>query len=766
MVASLGTLGGCSCEGETTLSRSEARLVLSPAALEFGSAWLGESRTLPLELRNEGDVALTIEGARVEGSDFERRGELPTRLLPGASATIEVRYLPTAAGEARGMLTVASTDPRGPQQVLLSGEGLFTSLRVGFDAPSCGTAGSADLGLSALGERVEETVSLENTGASTLRLRAVRLEAPSSTEWSLVQPPEVDAALAPGATLDVTVRFAPVNPGPESATLVIESDDPRRPDVRVPVCAAGAEGQLCARPDPLALGRVPLGRTASAALTLESCGPLPVSVVGVEFTDDALHPTDPGFALQDAPALPLSLGPGATAEVGVVFTALARGAARGFVQVTLADGRTKTVPVTAMVRDPELVSWTNLGGNGRANGFVDVIGPDAAGPAELLWEGGPESQIAWQPMIEGRRVFMVRQAGYPPDPPAGDAPIFALDLDTGAQLWTAELPYEPDDWITWIVGVKDGRLFATRSGDGIPRYSPLYCLDAATGEVLWHTAGDSPTPRHEVSGGPYQGAVFAPDGDVIMASCCWLERIDAETGAVVWRTPRRELSNNLSGPVTDGTAVYVVDSVADFPGMAVRKFDIATGAFLYRGPLLRGGLFFNSMYLGAEGRIYVPMTNDVYADEDFLYALTDTGTELVEDWHVPAGAWFARSAAGPDGSVYAFAWTGLRSAATSMTLRRLDPATGAVLAESGPLTGQRMQIHMAIDARGVLYVSNGTANHLNDGRLWSFDPDLTERWSIAIPGNLNQGGPVLGTDGTLVIASTGTQVRAYRTPRP
>jgi outer membrane protein assembly factor BamB len=70
---------------------------------------------------------------------------------------------------------------------------------------------------------------------------------------------------------------------------------------------------------------------------------------------------------------------------------------------------------------------------------------------------------------------------------------------------------------------------------------------------------------------------------------------------------------------------------------------------------------------------------------------------------------------------------------------------------------------MAVDSRGVLYVSNGNAGGLGGGKLYSFNPDLTERWSTPIDGNLNQGGPVLATDGTLIIASTGTDVRAYRT---
>ncbi|MFO0492975.1 MAG: hypothetical protein ACK51T_11155, partial [bacterium] len=55
-------------------------------------------------------------------------------------------------------------------------------------------------------------------------------------------------------------------------------------------------------------------------------------------------------------------------------------------------------------------SWTSVGGNAQSNGLVSVVGPDAP---DVLWEGGELSWIPWQPFIEGRRVFLVRQNEFP-----------------------------------------------------------------------------------------------------------------------------------------------------------------------------------------------------------------------------------------------------------------------------------------------------------------------------------------------------------------
>jgi hypothetical protein len=94
----------------------------------------------------------------------------------------------------------------------------------------------------------------------------------------------------------------------------------------------------------------------------------------------------------------------------------------------------------------------------------------------------------------------------------------------------------------------------------------------------------------------------------------------------------------------------------------------------------------------------------------------------------------------------------------AFTIDRLDPATGAVLNSSQPL-GSGINPRFAIDCDGKVFFSNGA---FSNGTLYSFNADLSLRWSIAVP-NINIGGPVLGKDGTLVVSGIGTNVRAYRT---
>src|SRR5262249_47303589 len=122
--------------------------------------------------------------------------------------------------------------------------------------------------------------------------------------------------------------------------------------------------------------------------------------------------------------------------------------------------------------------WTNSGGDAGRNGRTAEVGPGAPDP---LWSSGRPSIIAWQPVTEGPRVFMVRETDFPPTNVPNDAFIVAMNLDTGAELWAKPVPYNSGDWIPWIAGVKNGRVFVSRSGNGGSVAAKMYALDVVTG---------------------------------------------------------------------------------------------------------------------------------------------------------------------------------------------------------------------------------------------------------------------------------------------
>jgi hypothetical protein len=158
------------------------------------------------------------------------------------------------------------------------------------------------------------------------------------------------------------------------------------------------------------------------------------------------------------------------------------------------------------------------------------------------------------------------------------------------------------------------------------------------------------------------------------------------------------------------------------------------------------------LFVGPDGTVYAPRSQN-NVTTDYLIALADNGSALVEKWRVPLGyVPFASFAIGPDGSVYSYT--------SSNEIVRLDPATGDTLAISTPFVADfPMQPRMAADAAGHIYFTNGG---FGQGRFYCYDADLTPRFFQDVP-NVNLGGPVIGPGGILVVCGVGTDVRAYRT---
>jgi hypothetical protein len=400
-----------------------------------------------------------------------------------------------------------------------------------------------------------------------------------------------------------------------------------------------------------------------------------------------------------------------------------------------------------------VADWNNAGGNSGRNGLISELGPDAAVP---LWPANtvvPTSIIAWQPVIEGDRVFMVRQNNFIPNNVPNDSPIVAKNLHTGVTLWTVNLPYNSGDWTAWIAGVRDNKVYVSRSGNGASVDAKLHCLDAATGTYLW------PTGSVElIDAGPYDGVQFAANGDPIIGSFQKIWRINAVDGTTVWSANRvGSVSSNCGGAAYEKIgAYYVVDAVVG--GHAVKRFDINTGAFQYQGPLMPGFTLQNSPMVGPDGTIYINRTQN-NVNTDFFYAFADTGSAITLKWSIPS-RWTTSSefGVGPDGSVYMIA--------PGNVISRRDPMTGAQMNVSAPImldtAGGNFTPRFAIDSAGRVFFSNG---QFSNGRFYSFNADLSPRWNIAVP-NINIGAPAIGDDGILVICGIGNNVKAYDTPEP
>jgi outer membrane protein assembly factor BamB len=398
--------------------------------------------------------------------------------------------------------------------------------------------------------------------------------------------------------------------------------------------------------------------------------------------------------------------------------------------------------------------WSNLGGDGARNGRSITVGPTSA---SLLWQNATDfSVIAWQPVVLGDRVFTIREGGFPQNGGAANDALVAYDVASGMEQWRKTLPFNGNtsqQWIAWIGGAHDGRVFACRSEATKP--NPVLAYDAASGALLW-------TSTATTEQFAYDGVVFAPDnGDPIIGDATHVLRLDAASGATVWNVPRvRSVSGNCGAAVV--ASGFFIDSGFFGGPHYVEKHDLASGALMYTSSPMPGTSEQNQPFVSPDGStVYFSRTQN-NPSVDFLYAFHDTGGALVEIWHRPVH-WTTSHEHGiaSDGSVYTFLADG--------EFVRLDPATGNVSATAGvlsPLVGAsgNLSPKTAVDANGTVYVSNGWADSpATNGRIWAFSADLSVNHFTLTLNNQNQGGPALGRDGTLLVADR-TSVRAYRAP--
>ncbi len=108
-------------------------LSVSTSTVDFGSATVGQTKDVSLQISNTGTAGLNVT-ATVTGAAFSRVTTASFTIPPGgASQTVTLRYSPATAGTAAGTLTLTSNDPqRSSLNIPLSGTGISAPAAAAF----------------------------------------------------------------------------------------------------------------------------------------------------------------------------------------------------------------------------------------------------------------------------------------------------------------------------------------------------------------------------------------------------------------------------------------------------------------------------------------------------------------------------------------------------------------------------------------------------------------------------------------------------------
>jgi hypothetical protein len=321
--------------------------VVEPSSLDFGRLAEGQSATQTFRVRNIGISRLmvnTIEldaGTSSEYSIAPQMG-LPYELAPMSELTVAVLYQGTTPGLDTGRVRVDTTawdNPATPNDERIA----FVDLRAESSGPDIAALPAAvNFGTLAIMTGMStRNVILENQGNAPLTISNIQLNGPSvGSELTMPTVPGVPSVLAPGQTVQISLRYAPTNAGLDEAQLVIVSDDRDESPLVIQVAGVGGVPTTCAlqvSPTNVNFGLVERGRVATLPVDLRNLGAQACNISGLVTSGD------PSFAVRNPMAA--TVAPGSTHRVELTYSPTAYATHTGQLAVTSDDPAQPTINV-------------------------------------------------------------------------------------------------------------------------------------------------------------------------------------------------------------------------------------------------------------------------------------------------------------------------------------------------------------------------------------------------------------------------------------
>ncbi|MBI5646155.1 MAG: choice-of-anchor D domain-containing protein [Ignavibacteriae bacterium] len=319
---------------------SAAEFTMSGAAsgLDFGLVAVGDSGSRFAVFSNTGNAALTVSILQLLGTDslqYSVSSAIPIRVQAGAVDSVRVRFRPASTGIKQAVLALGSNDPNLPlARVPLRGTGTAQqpALSVQPSALSFDTV--------IVGSQRERSAVVTNTGTATLSITSQQLIGADTAEFTITR--FCAAALAPGGTDTVRVRFAPGSTGVKNAALRFTSNDPVTPSTDLALRGVGVAPQtarISVTPSSLVFGRVIPAGSAIRSVRVENTGgaALTINTQLIGGQDSAV------FTIVHPAQTPL--GPGGIDSIRVLYAPLALGVHAARIDIASSDPQTPGIAV-------------------------------------------------------------------------------------------------------------------------------------------------------------------------------------------------------------------------------------------------------------------------------------------------------------------------------------------------------------------------------------------------------------------------------------
>ena len=195
----------------TAIAPSVPAITLSPTSLTFASQQSGTaSAAMLVTVTNTGSAALSVSSV-VPTDDFTESDTCTTSpIAVGATCTVEVIFLPTAAGTRNGVLTVYGNVVGGQATAALTGTATFAATVV--LTPSSLTFPATTVGATS----AVQNITVANTGGTSATLQLPTVSGDFTLAANLC-----GSTLAPQTSCTLSIAFHPTVSGARTGTLTV-----------------------------------------------------------------------------------------------------------------------------------------------------------------------------------------------------------------------------------------------------------------------------------------------------------------------------------------------------------------------------------------------------------------------------------------------------------------------------------------------------------------------------------------------------------------
>ena len=322
VVLALAAISGCAGYAGQTSSAGGA-ISPNPSTVDFGNVTLGSQSTQNVSLTNTGTAAVDISQVAISGTGFSLMGNAPSgALAAGQSATIQIGFAPTTAGDLSGGFAITSNAKNSPTKGFLKGKGASATTITLTASPSSIAFGTVNVGSSAT-----QNVTITNTGTGNVSVSTVSASGTGFSVSGITLP----YTLAAGASTSFTAQFAPTAAGSASGSVAIAgSSGGSNANASVALSGTGAQGAISASPSSVGFGTVNVGSSATQNVTITNSGTGSASVTTVSASGT-------GFSASGI-TLPYTLAAGASTSFTAKFAPTATGSATGSVAIAATAG--------------------------------------------------------------------------------------------------------------------------------------------------------------------------------------------------------------------------------------------------------------------------------------------------------------------------------------------------------------------------------------------------------------------------------------------